>query len=170
MTRNKQYRFFKKIWIITLLLWVMLLPACGEGAVFEENRSIEQGEWYYDNLLVFEVDIERTDVLYDVFVNVRHTEEFAYSNLWLEIKTIFPDGTETEGPLNLPMANEAGKWYGSGLGSTLSNEILIQENALFNQQGKYRFEISQNMRQNPSLNIMDVGMRIAEAKSTTQKQ
>lgn len=141
---------------------------CNSNRVFEGNLSIKGQEWYYEDELKFETPIEDTTQLYNLFINVRHTNDFPYSNLWLKIHTTFPDGTKKSDPLNLPMAEESGRWFGTGVGSVLSNQVMIQKNATLNQTGVYKFGIEQNMRINPLKEVLDIGLLVEKSENTLE--
>ncbi len=147
-----------------LLLLTSIIYSCNDNRIFESNQSIENNQWTYDNPIVFDVEIQDTSVRYDVYVNIRHTKEYEYSNLWMKIQTTFPNAEKVETPVNLPMADDDGKWFGSGLGSVLSTKLLIQEKAIFPEIGTYKLELFQNMRVNPVEEIMDVGLEIEKSE------
>ncbi len=150
--------------LLFILMCYVSFSACQQPQVYEANHTIENKSWYYDDVLVFETEIQDTAPPYNLYVHIRHSSKYAYANLWLKIKTVFPDGTERTDPLNIPMANDEGRWYGSGVGSVLSNQVQIQKNAILQQIGKYRFEIWQDMRVDPIPEIMDVGFMIEKAE------
>lgn len=145
---------------LVLVFGLFSIVACKSPSTFEENISIEEGTWYYKDTLSFEANIEDTEALYNVFINVRHSNEYPNANLWLKVVTTFPDGKTQVAPLNVPMADPEGKWFGTGFGSILSNQIQIQRKAIFDQKGIYKFQVLQDMRVNPMKEIIDVGIQI----------
>jgi len=152
-----------KKWFRLVLIFFFMgisLMACKQNQVYEQSYAFEANSWYYDNVLNFETNIEDINALYHLQIHVRHTNEYAYSNLWLKIKTIYPDGEERTDPLNIPMADDEGRWYGGGIGTVLTNDVTIQKNASLQQTGTYRFEIYQDMRVNPMTEIMNVGFSV----------
>lgn len=153
----KKYHFF-----CILLLIITLYTACYNSAntIFDAAPQIENNTWYYDKPLNFEVDITDTTQRYNVYINIRHAHNYPYANLWVKIATTMPTGKKMEKRIDLPLADAKGEWYGSGLGSVISQQILIQENAFFNEKGKYKFEIVQDMRMNPLPAILNAGIRI----------
>lgn len=154
----------KHIYFLTLLLYIFCLISCQDAStLLETNTDIPQQEWRYENVLPFDVDIEDTTQTYNVYISVRHTDSYPYSNLWVMIHTTFPSGKKLEQQVDLPLANKKGKWHGRGSGTIFSTQIMIQEKAIFNEQGKYIFEIEQNMRMNPLIEVLDVGMRVEKS-------
>lgn len=133
---------------------------------FEKNRDISGQEWHVKDLPSFEVEISAADTAfqYNMYVNVRHTDAYPYSNLWLIIHTYAPgDSTADVRRVELPLQDTDGKWLGNGLDDIFEHRIPIQQNAIFSRPGKYRFTFEQNMRQDPLTDIMSVGLRIEKA-------
>jgi gliding motility-associated lipoprotein GldH len=132
---------------------------------YEKNLEIPGHEWSYGHKPVFEVTLlpQDTVYLYNIFVNVRHKDSYPYSNIWLVVNTQFPEGQPIPQRVELPLADMSGKWLGSGLDDIYEHQIPIQQKAILNKPGTYRFTFEQNMRQNPLPDIMNVGLRIEKA-------
>ena len=62
------------------------------------------------------------------------------------------------------LADEKGKWLGTGIGDIYDNQIPFKKNVLFPKKGKYKFEIEQGMRTDIVPLIMDIGLRIEKTK------
>lgn len=158
------FRPFHILFLLGLTICLFLFSACESPSTYEENIGLNQEGWFYNDTISFKANIEETDPKYNVFVNVRHSNEYPNSNLWIKILTTLPDGTKQLSPVNIPMADASGKWYGQGFGSVLSNEIQIQQNAVFSQKGTYEFQLIQDMRINPVKELIDVGLKIDQVE------
>lgn len=146
------------------LLMASCLPAKMDA--YEKNQEIPRHQWTYQYKPVFEVTVnpEDTAYLYNLYVNVRHTDAYPYSNIWVLVSTQTPgDTTQQLRRVELPLADASGKWLGSGLDDIYEHRIPIQERAILNKPGTYRFIFEQNMRQNPLPYVMNVGLRIEKA-------
>lgn len=146
-----------------LLLLFVLCAGCQFSTrlnVFEQQTAIPHERWDMRFRPVFAVNITDTTALYDIYVTLRHTNDYRYSNLWLLITTTFPNGKSIQQRVELPLADATGKWFGSGMEDIFFHRILIQHNAYFNQPGTYRFTFEQDMRDNPLLHVLNVGLRI----------
>lgn len=134
--------------------------------VYEKNLEIPGHEWSSDYKPSFEIKIlpEDTAWLYNIYVNIRHTDAYPYSNIWLLIGTQYPgDSIPKEQRVELPLADVTGKWSGTGIDDIFEHRIFIQQQATFNIPGTYKFTFEQNMRQNPLPDVMNVGVRIEKA-------
>ncbi|TWW02310.1 gliding motility lipoprotein GldH [Chitinophaga pinensis] len=132
---------------------------------YEKNLDIPGHEWAYANKPVFEVTVQPQDTayLYNIYVNVRHKDSYPYSNIWLLVHTQFPGDKPVAQRVELPLADVSGKWLGSGLDDIYEHRIPIQQKAILDRPGTYKFTFEQNMRQNPLPDIMNVGLRIEKA-------
>lgn len=148
------------LFIIFLMSICLLFSACDDNRVYEKNVAIDNQEWFYDDAKSFEVEVTDTTQLYNLMVNIRHSNFYEWSNLWVVVETQSPDSTKMETKVNLPLAEATGKWYGNCSGDICTASVPIQESAKFPKTGIYTFTISQHMRVDPLPNIMDVGLRI----------
>jgi gliding motility-associated lipoprotein GldH len=62
------------------------------------------------------------------------------------------------------LADNRGKWLGSGLGDIWDLQQIYKENIRFAQQGRYTFEYQQAMRTEKLPFILDVGLRVEKVK------
>lgn len=148
-------------------LLVVSLSSCDPNRVFEDNIDIPEFNWDTKNKLLFDVTIEDTTALHNLYVNVRHASHYQYANLYVFITIKFPNGKIAKDTLECRLADEEGQWAGEGMGDIWDNQILWKPNVKFPAPGKYTFEYEQAMREEQVQFIMDMGLRVekAEAKS-----
>ncbi|MEI7499229.1 MAG: gliding motility lipoprotein GldH [Bacteroidota bacterium] len=149
----------KKTFLFVLLL-IGIMISCDSKRIFEENFVVEKGTWNVKNKMKFEVNISDIKSRYNVYINIRNSPEYPYSNLYLFMSTFFPDGKIAHDTLELTLADYDGRWLGSGMGSIKFSRFLLQKGVLFKQKGTYRFELEQAMRVNNLKGIRDIGLRI----------
>jgi len=153
-----------KLFIVPLILFALFFSSCDSKRIFEENKKIPENGWSISNVLKFDVDITNTAMPTNFYINVRNADGYPYNNLFLFIKTTFPDGKLSNDTLECILADENGKWLGSGMGDIYDNQIPFKRNVRFPVAGKYTFEIQQGMRTDVIPLIMDVGLRIEKAE------
>lgn len=141
-------------------LFLVLLNSCDDQRFFEESVKIDDGQWHSDNILIFSTVITDTISGYDIYLDVRNDISYSYSNLYLFMKTIFPNGHVTRDTIECMLASYDGKWLGSGTGSLRFNRFLFQQGMQFRIAGTYRFELEQAMRVEVLKGIKDIGIRI----------
>ncbi|GDX51715.1 hypothetical protein LBMAG27_07620 [Bacteroidota bacterium] len=130
--------------------------------MFEKNISIVKSSWKNSDKIKLEVDIQDTSATYNVYINVRHSTIYPYSNLWVMVTTTSPGGNSQKQRVEIPLADEEGAWHGEGMGDVWDLKYLAQQNAIFNQKGKYSLEFEQIMRQDPLDGIMAMGLRVEQ--------
>jgi gliding motility-associated lipoprotein GldH len=154
----------KNAWTLLLAFIVMLMIySCDSKRVFEQNINIDKELWDYKDIKKFEVAIQDTAIRYNIGVNLRHSFQFEWRNVYVQIETTLPDGKVLEKRVNLLLSEADGKWYGKCFGDNCFIYIPIQSNFIFPNKGKYTFRIKQDMRQNPLKLIKFVGLRIEKA-------
>ncbi|UCG28683.1 MAG: gliding motility lipoprotein GldH [Bacteroidales bacterium] len=145
-------------------LILVLLTSCDPNRVFEENKTIPDHTWKWDNVLNFNVEIADTVNPHNIFVNIRNGGQYQYSNLYLFIKTISPSGQWIRDTVECILADEKGRWLGNGLGDIYEIRIPYKINVRFPYTGIYTFEFEQAMRIEDLNHIFDVGLRVERVK------
>lgn len=146
------------------LAGLLFFFACKPSILYEKYEKIPEEKWYYKTTIPFQFEIKDTLQRYDLYIMVRHTNNFGFQNYWVNVNTTFPDKTTQNQNVDLPMADKTGRWFGKGFSNIKTNEILIQPNAKMPQTGKYLIEITQSMRYEPVTEILDIGLRVEPAK------
>ncbi|WP_163715923.1 gliding motility lipoprotein GldH [Mangrovibacterium lignilyticum] len=148
-----------KFWLIIVLFFAVLL-ACDRQKEFEAYQSLDTSGWNKDSLVVFTVEFEDTLSSHNLYLNVRNSGDYQFSNLWLFVHIKSPDGTLLTDTLEFQLADPSGKWTGSGIGDLFDNQFTYKDNIYFPLPGKYEFSIQQGMRSETLKGIRDIGIRI----------
>ncbi|HET8838216.1 MAG TPA: gliding motility lipoprotein GldH [Flavobacteriaceae bacterium] len=153
-----------------LLIFGILLVSCDSKQVFDEYKSLPNG-WNQDSIVHFEVKQVDTSKVYDLFINIRNNNDYAYSNLFLITEMHFPQGKIITDTLEYEMAYPNGEWMGQGFSDMKENKLWYKENVRFPEIGTYKITIRQAMRENGKVNgidnlegITEVGFRIEKSK------
>jgi len=146
--------------IVAVMAFYVALHSCSANVVFESNEVLPSKGWKQDHEIVFEVEISDTLNLHDMYVNVRNTTDYEFSNLYLFLDIFFPGGTVLRDTLECILAEKSGKWTGSGFGKIKSNRFLFRTDVWFPETGKYQFVFQQAMRTDNLEGISDVGICI----------
>ena len=153
--------------ILILIMFLSTLVSCDPNRVYDTNKDIPDREWSYDNIVPFEFNIEDTDAKYNIYVNIRHSKSYKFSNIWLIIHTQISDSV-LQKRMELPLSNLGGKWYGESMGDIVDHQLQIQENATFPKKGTYKISLEQNMRLDPLPDVLSVGLRVELAVNIEQ--
>jgi gliding motility-associated lipoprotein GldH len=137
---------------------------CTNNSVFFKYKTINNSGWHKDSLCTFDVKITDVKSAYDIYVNVRNRGEYPYQNLWLFLEKMSPDSVITKDSIECYLADQRGKWLGSGLGSVFEMPIIYQQKIKFESPGIYRYKIVHGMRDSILSGINDIGMRVEKVK------
>ncbi len=146
--------------LFTVITLAAAMVACSGNMVFDSNQSLPAEGWTQDHRVVFGIEIADTLVLHDMYVNVRNTTSYPYSNLFLFLDITFPDGKAVRDTLECIIADASGQWTGKGGGRIKSNRFLFRTNVWFPRIGTYNFSFQQAMRTSNLEGISDIGIAI----------
>lgn len=151
---------FRMLRYVHILLMTMILMSCGDkNVIFDESVVIDNSSWNNQDMPYFDVNVEDTLSTYTFYFNIRHLENYRYSNFYMFLHTTFPNGNQTHDTIECILAYPDGRWIGKGTGSMRNNTILLNQNLRFPLKGEYHFEIEQAMREPTLEGITDVGVR-----------
>lgn len=136
--------------------------ACVDQPFYDVYKSTANRQWHHHEKQTFQVHIDNNSRKYNVWVHTRHTGEYNFTNLFLLAREMGPGLKDTSYRYELKLATPDGRWTGKIAANLYENKLLLKENYTFPDTGVYTFEIEQNMRTNPILNITDVGLKIIE--------
>lgn len=132
-----------KIAFFICIVVTLLLTSCDSNRVFDEYVSV--GTWDKNTALTFKFQQPDTINKYNLFMNVRNTNEYEFQNLFLIVNMNFPNGNVVSDTLEYEMAAPNGKWLGTGIGIKES-KLWYKPNVRFPYEGTYEIKIQQAMR------------------------
>lgn len=143
-----------------LLVMVGSLLSCGNRGVYDQSVKIPSTGWHKDTTAFFVFDSEDSVRSHRFFINIRHTDAYAYRNLYLFLNTLLPNGRLTRDTIEIFLADKEGQWLGQGFGKLRDYRFEVRNDLVFPFKGEYRFAIEQGMREEVLTGISDVGVRI----------
>lgn len=151
-------------WILVFICFSFY--TCDSNSIFDEYQSVSN-QWNKDSIITFKVNPLDSINGYNVFVNLRNTNDYKYNNLFLIVSTKFPNGKVIQDTLEYKMAKPNGEFLGTGFSDLKENKLWYKENVVFQESGEYQFTIQHAMRENGKVDgivnlegITDVGLRI----------
>ena len=154
---------FKTFFLFISFLMLGLISCKDSVTVVDVNVELNKRNWSYAEKIRIPVKIESTDIPYNLYLNLRHTADYKYSNIFILIHVIGPDGKKSTERREFKLALPDGEWLGSGSGNMYSYQINFKESYKFPVKGTYIFELEQNMRDNPLFHVSDAGIRVEKA-------
>lgn len=145
---------------LILLSTIIFLSSCDDTVIYEENIPVENNEWASDDIKTFNFEIQDTISPLNLYINLRTTTDYPYSNLYIFLYSEYPDGYTDKDTLEFVLAESDGKWLGENTGTVIENKILISRGGSFTKQGNYTFKIQHAMREEILPEVIDVGFRV----------
>ncbi|MBO4504216.1 MAG: gliding motility lipoprotein GldH [Bacteroidales bacterium] len=153
----------KKITLSLLgLLW--LLSACNHNVYYSDIQTLPKERWKASEPLTFTMDIVDSMDYFNMFFNVRNTTDFETQNLYVFMKTQYPDGHSERDTLEFILCDKQGRWTGRGQGRIKDNKFLFQPKVRFPNKGTYTFTVTQAMRTDELKGISDFGITLERFK------
>ena len=153
-------KILNKLLLIFYSVLLFTMMSCHNNDVFSQYSSVPVNGWNKDSAFNFNVQISDVHLKYNVFVNVRNRGEYPYQNMWLFLEKISPDSIISRDTINFYLADQRGKWLGSGVGHSFEMLVLYQQNISFQKAGTYRYRIFQGMRDTLLTGVNDIGIRV----------
>ncbi|MCG6188734.1 gliding motility lipoprotein GldH [Maribellus maritimus] len=141
-------------------LLLFILSACDKNKVFEEYKTIPEKVWNQDSLVHFSFPVTDTLQHHNLYLNIRNEVSYSYSNLWLFIEIVQPDGKSVKDTFEVTLADPSGKWLGEGFSGLKTLQAVYRRNVYFPVSGEYKINIQQGMREENLEGISDIGFRV----------
>jgi gliding motility-associated lipoprotein GldH len=153
----------KLVYTSCFVLLVSIFFSCTTIDIFEKSVAIPGHQWKSDFRPAFEFNISDTTTLYNIFLVLRHTEKYNFNNIYINLYVKGPgiDSTiKIQQDVSLASNEE---WRGTGM-----DDIYELRSTLAARQplkaGSYTFTIEQIMREDPLLEVLNVGLRLEKEK------
>lgn len=149
--------------VISLLFILIVFASCDSSRVYDSYKPITNEHWQIDSIKNFEFYLEDSLAIYNMYINIRNTGKYEFSNLIVFVETDLPGKMQLRDTVNCILANEKGEWLGSGFGSIWSSKIPYKLKFRFPRKGDYTVQIQHGMRKEQLQGISDIGVRIEKA-------
>jgi gliding motility-associated lipoprotein GldH len=143
-----------------LAVSLLIVQSCDSKRFYEENKRIEKSVWNSKDKATFNVMITDIRSSYNFYFNLRNSGDYPFSNIYLFLQTVFPDGRISRDTIECQLADYDGKWLGTGISDVKFNRFLFQKGVRFQQKGQYIFQVEQAMRVSDLKGISDIGIRL----------
>ncbi len=155
--------------IFVCLLLNVCLFSCDSKSVFDEYKTVPD-VWPKNEIIDFKISAPDSINTYNLFVNLRNTNGYKYSNLFLVVEMEYPNGRTNKDTLEYKMAKPNGELLGTGLTSIKENKLWYKgylKPFSFNESGEYIIKIQHAMRENGEVKgidnlegVTDIGFRV----------
>ena len=162
-----------KIHFLFLLLLAVGLSSCDDALISSDTHDFQDAVWRLDEPVSFTFNPPDTVNNYNLFINLRNSEKYAFNNIYLISQIKFPEGNTVVDTLEYLMANPQGEFLGKGSRDLFENKLWLKEGVRFRESGNYQLILSHVTRKNGEVNgvtelegILDVGYSIEKQKQS----
>ena len=152
----------KSWWVIGAM--ALLATACSNDVVFQADVPVPEGAWNKGFTPEFAFDITDTVSKHDVYIDLRHTGDYPFSNLYLFVDLTGPNGRSARDTVECLLADPTGRWLGKGTGFVFADrrqaKVLYKLGNRFPAVGRYTMKLEQAMRMDPLPAVIDVGVSV----------
>ena len=144
----------------------VLLFACDESRVYEQNTDFSERYWIVSEKPEFEFTIEQPADTYTLFGNIRNSVSYPYARIFFNYYLQDSTGADIETKLVSQYLFDAktGKPFGnSGLGDIYDHSFPLLTNYQFKHRGRYKIKLEQLMRVDTLKGILAVGVRVEKS-------
>ena len=157
-----------KLKMILAIFWLLvagiLLVSCDSRRVYDTYKKLPHSEWHADSLQFFSFNIYNTSQNHNLYFNIRNDRSYVFSNLWLFVKIIPPEGEVINDTIQFLLANHSGKWLGRGFTGIYTNQVPYRTHVFFPAEGSYTIQIQHGMRPTVLNGITHIGFRVEKAR------
>lgn len=146
--------------LLVLMITLLGFTACQNDTIFEQVVKPEAETWLYHTPAEFDFSIQDTSIRYDFLLDIKHSEDYPFQNLYTKIKTSFPDATTQEDVVSLELADKLGLWEGKCRAGYCFLTIALQEGARFALLGDYSLDFEQFTRTDSLPGVAELTLRI----------
>ncbi len=149
--------------ILFLLACGFWLSSCQTVDLYEKNIPLPRQEWSAAYKPRFNFVIRDTAAAYQLYIVLRHNEQYNYNNIWLNLYAQEPGKPAQKFMLELPLATSERGWLGTGMDDLYEHRIPITidpSKFTFTHPGTYNFMLEQVMREDPLEHVFNIGLRL----------
>ena len=134
--------------VFWILIFASVAFSCQQNKSFDRYMSISNG-WDKQEIVSYEFVAPDSLNPYNLFVNLRTTTDYKFSNIFLVVELNYPYGKVTKDTLEFLMAKPSGELLGTGFSSVKEHKLWFKGydgSFVFSEQGNYKIHIQQAMR------------------------
>ncbi|MBL7955001.1 MAG: gliding motility lipoprotein GldH [Flavobacteriales bacterium] len=151
-----------------LILLLVLCTGCTDRPVFQADVPIDEETWDRSYKPSFTFSVNDSVNKHDVFIDVRHSGDYPFSDLFLFVDLKGPGGRAVRDTVECLLADPTGKWYGKGLGFIFADRyqahVLYKLGDRFPVAGEYTVTLEQAMRTEKLKGVLDVGISVMRSQ------
>lgn len=144
---------------VLLIAAAGILNSCNPDVLYTESASVKKDGWAMGDTLDFSVPVEARESGGDLYLWIRHSQDYAYSNIFVKVVTDL-DIEEQHGLVEIRLADKSGRWLGTCSQSMCTARVLLRKNLEAPEPGTYGLSVVQYMRESVLGGVRNIGVEI----------
>ena len=136
--------------------------------VFQADVPVPDEAWDRSFTPEFGFEVSDTVQHHDLYIDVRHTGDYPFSDLFLFVDLYGPDDRHLRDTVECLLADPTGRWYGKGTGFIFADRfeahVLYKLKNRFPAPGRYTIKLEQAMRTEKLPGVIDVGVSVERSR------
>lgn len=151
-----------KYWLCAIFM-VFICSSCSKQEIYYHFKEIKNAEWAISDTLIFNIDSTAFEINmpYSLNIEITNNVSYPYQNIWLfaesnlDADTIFNHSSK-----EYILADQFGKWNGSGFGSLYQSSVPLYSDIIFKEKRPYQIKITHGMRDDVLSGIEKIGLKV----------
>ncbi len=148
--------------LILMILPLIVLDSCKCKYQFQQEILIPKSNWDTSQIIRFNWQIEDTSSWYNLNLQLKHSLDLSYQNLYVKSSTRFPDQTTKEQILSFELFDQSGKPTGNCSCDKCETEIELLPKFKFPGIGSYDLSLEQFSRDTSISGIHSFELRLTK--------
>lgn len=115
---------------------------------------------------MFQYSIPSEENLYSIELDLTHSDDFGYENIYVDFQTTFPDGKRANEITSLNLTDNLGSWVGRCGSENCKATFLLREDVSFSSKGDYVVRVTQHSREEKLPGISQVTLRLINVEKS----
>ncbi|GAA5221813.1 gliding motility lipoprotein GldH [Membranihabitans marinus] len=141
---------------------IMSLCSCNQDIIADHTWELSPDHWHHSHVLEDSWNLTDSSKYYRLYLNLDHSNEFAYQNLYLKLQLESPQSQIIDETTSIQLMDvRTTQWIGEQKGSELIHlKTTIRDSLLLKDDGQYHIVIGQYSRDSLLQGIDRIGFEL----------
>ena len=141
---------------------LVLFWACSNPTVYKKTLKVDEKGWDFRDTLNYKFDIQSPNQNYNLLINLKYLNTYAYSNLYFFVDVVDPQKQKYRDTIECIMATPSGRWMGKASGDYIEHKFIYRYKVNFPKKGEYQIKLQHGMRDTLLKKISEVGIELQD--------
>jgi gliding motility-associated lipoprotein GldH len=143
-------------------IFCLIISCSDDTIIFNDYVDIENTQLSFKDTIVFQTSILDTINLHNIFLQLRTSTDYKWSNMFFFSEINFPNNKTRTDTFEVFLMDKNGNWNGDKSGIVANFNHSLYKNIKFPIKGDYKFKLIQAMRDTILKEVISVGLKITK--------